>query len=72
MSSPIEEEDGFYILKRCPLSVSYYDENQAEIYQEALDWRFSQLLDEWKTDYSVTQQPVIQKITLNNLTEYIK
>lgn len=72
VSSPIEEEDGFYILKRCPLSVSYYDENQAEIYQEALDWRFSQLLDEWKTDYSVTQQPVIQKITLNNLTDYIK
>ena len=72
VSSPIEEEDGFYILKRCPLSVSYYDENQAEIYQEALDWRFSQLLDEWKTDYSVTQQPVIQKITLNSLTDYIK
>ena len=72
VSNPIEEEDGFYILKRCPLSVSYYDENQAEIYQEALDWRFSQLLDEWKTEYSVSQQPVIQKITLNNLTDYIK
>lgn len=72
VSAAIEQEDGFYILKRCPLSVSYYDENQADIYLEALDWRFAQLLEEWKAEYSVTQQPVMQKITLNNLTEYIK
>lgn len=72
VSTAIEKEDGFYILKRCPLTVSYYDENQADIYQEALSWRFSQLLEEWKGEYTVTVQPVAEKINLSNLTEYIK
>ena len=65
-------QDGWYILKRCPVSATVYDENQQDIAEAALDWRFDQTLRQWKTEYSVTVHPVVDQIDLNNLSEYIK
>lgn len=72
VSSPIVLSDGVYILKRCPISASYYDENQSDIYQAALDWRFDETLAGWLGDYPVTVSSVVDKIDLNNLRDYIK
>lgn len=64
--------DGYYILKRCPIPAGYYDENQSDIYQAALDQQFAEMLDGWKLEYTVTLQPLVEEITLNNLRDYIK
>ncbi|MBQ7492427.1 MAG: SurA N-terminal domain-containing protein [Clostridia bacterium] len=65
-------QDGWYILKRCPVSATVYDENQQDIAEAALDWRFDQTLRQWKTEYSVTVHPVVDQIDLNNLSDYVK
>lgn len=64
--------DGYYILKRCPIPAGYYDENQSDIYQAALDQRFAEMLDGWKDEYTVTVRSLVEEIDLNNLREYIK
>ena len=72
VSDIITTTDGYYILKRCPVSATYYDENQTDIYQAALDERFAQTLDEWKEEYPVTVEKIVDKINLSNLGDYVK
>lgn len=72
VSDLLTRQDGWYILKRCPLSASFYEENRQEIMNAAIDWRFDQELDEWKQGYSVTVEKIVDEITLENLTDYIK
>ena len=54
------------------MSATYYDENQTDIYQAALDERFAQTLDEWKEEYPVTVEKIVDKINLSNLGDYVK
>lgn len=72
VSELLVQQDGWYILKRCPVSATVYDENQQDIADAALDWRFDQTLQQWKTEYSVTVHAVVDKIDLNNLSDYVK
>ncbi len=72
VSDLLTRQDGWYILKRCPLSASFYEENQQEIAAAAIDWRFDQELDEWKQGYPVTVEKIVDEITLENITDYIK
>lgn len=72
VSDLITCSDGYYILKRCPIPASYYDENQSDVYLSALDQQFSETLEEWKSEYPVTVHKVVDEIDLNNLREYIK
>lgn len=72
VSELLTMSDGYYILKRCPVSASYYDENQSDIYQAALDERFAAMLDGWKSEYTVTVEKIVDKIDLNNFAGYIK
>ncbi len=64
--------DGYYILKRCPISVTYYDENQTDIYQAALDDRFAQTLEGWKNEYPVTIEKIVDQIDLSNASDYVQ
>ena len=64
--------DGYYILKRCPIPATYYYENQTDIYQAALDEKFAETLDGWKSEYTVTVSKIVDKIDLNNFADYIK
>lgn len=72
VSDLITLSDGYYILKRCPIPASYYDDNQSDIYLSALDQQFSETLEGWKVEYPVTVQKIVDEIDLNNLREYIK
>ena len=72
VSDIIAMSDGYYILKRCPVSATYYDENQTDIYQAALDEKFAETLDGWKSEYTVTVEKIVDKIDLSNLADYIK
>ena len=72
ISDIIAMSDGYYILKRCPVSATYYDENQTDIYQAALDEKFAEMLDSWKSEYTVTTSKLVDKIDLNNFSDYIK
>lgn len=72
ISDIITLSDGYYILKRCPISATYYDENQTDIYQAALDETFAQTLDSWKSEYTVTVEKIVDKIDLSNLSDYVK
>lgn len=72
VSGIIKEDDGLYILKRCPVSATFYDENQAEIAQMAMEDRFDLMLSEWKDEYTVTTGKILDKINLSNLREYLK
>lgn len=72
VSDILTMSDGYYILKRCPVSATYYDENQTDIYQAALDEKFAETLDGWKSEYTVTVEKIVDKINLSNFAEYIK
>jgi len=72
VSDIIAMSDGYYILKRCPIPATYYDENQTDIYQAALDEKFAETLDGWKSEYTVTVSKIVDKIDLNNFADYIK
>ncbi len=64
--------DGYYIVKRTAVSASYFEENQANILQSAIDWYFTQSLNQWKEDAQVTTTAVYKKINLENYMDYIK
>ena len=64
--------DGCYILKRCPVTASYYDENQRDIFLAACNDRFDEALNQWKAEYEVKLTKTGEKINLSNLSEYIK
>ena len=72
VSQPILQEDGCYILKRCPIPAGYYDENQREIFLAACNDRFEQSMTQWKTEYPVKVAGVVNDINLSNLTDYVK
>ena len=72
VSSVITTSDGYYILKRCPVPASYYDEHQTDIFLAACDDRFGDSMEVWKTEYTVTVSKVVDKINLSNLNEFVK
>ncbi|MBR5537270.1 MAG: peptidylprolyl isomerase [Clostridia bacterium] len=72
VSQPIVQSDGCYVIKRCPISAGYYDENQREIFLAACNDRFEQSMAQWKTEYPVKVSAVVDDINLSNLTDYVK
>ena len=72
VSDPIIQSDGCYILKRCPVSAGYYDENQRDIFLSACSDRFEESMDQWEAEYAVKVAKVVDEINLSNLTDYIK
>ena len=72
VSSVITTSDGYYILKRCPVPASYYDEHQTDIFLAACDDRFGDSMEAWKTEYTVTVSKVVDKMDLTNLSEFVK
>lgn len=72
VSKPIVMGDGCYILKRCPVSASYYDENQRDIFLAACNDRFEESMTQWKSEYPVKVAKIVDKINLSNLSEYVK
>lgn len=67
-----EGAEGYYILQRTPVNAAYFESNRDYILQSALDWRFSECLNEWKDDAEVIVSGVVDDITLNNMGEYVK
>ena len=67
-----EGADGYYIVKRLPLTAAYYDNNREAIQQEARDAKFNELLDGWKEDATVHTSKVYAKMDLENLWDYVK
>lgn len=72
VSDPIVMADGCYILKRSPVSASYYDENQRDIFLAACNDRFEESMAQWKSECTVKIAKVVDKINLSNLSEYVK
>lgn len=72
VSEVLTASDGYYILKRCPVSAAYYDEHQTDIFEAACDDRFEDSMTVWKTEYEVVVSKVVDKINLSNLAEYVK
>ena len=72
VSDIIAMSDGYYILKRCPVPATYYDEHQTDIFLAACDDRFGDSMEVWKTEYTVTVSKVVDKINLTNLAEFVK
>ena len=64
--------DGYYIVKRLPLAVTYYDDNQEAILQEARDVQFNQLLEEWTEEASVRTTDIYKKMDFDNLWDYVE
>lgn len=64
--------DGYYIIKRLPVSAAYFDENQDAVLQEARDDQFNRLLEEWRTQAQVKTTNIFDKMYLNNLWDYVK
>ena len=64
--------EGYYIIKRTPVSASYFEENQDMILQNALDWYFENSLEQWKADTAVTTTAAYNQINLDNYMEYVK
>jgi len=72
VSDPVVMADGCYILKRCPVSASYYDENQRDIFLAACNDRFEESMAQWRSEYTVKVAKIVDKINLSNLAEYVK
>ena len=72
MGGVYEGADGYYIVKRLPLTAAYYDNNREAIQQEARDAKFNELLDGWKEDATVHTSKVYAKMDLENLWDYVK
>lgn len=64
--------DGYYIVKRLPVSAAYFDENQDAVLQEARDSQFNQLLEQWAAQAQVKTTSIFDKMDLSNLHEYVK
>lgn len=64
--------DGLYVVKRLPVSASYFDENRDAIHESVIEWKYSQQLEEWKTQTTVTTSSVYKKINLENYMDYVK
>lgn len=64
--------DGYYIVKRLPLAVTYYDDNQESILQEARDVQFNQLLEKWTEEASVRTTDIYKKMDFDNLWDYVE
>ena len=64
--------EGYYIVRRTPVSASYFEENQDMILQNALDWYFENSLEQWKADTAVTTTAAYNQINLDNYMEYVK
>ena len=64
--------DGYYIVKRLPLAVTYYDDNQEAILQEARDVQFNELLEEWTEEASVRTTDIYKKMDFDNLWDYVE
>lgn len=64
--------DGYYIVKRLPLAVTYYDENQEAILQEARDVQFNELLEKWTEEASVRTTDIYKKMDFDNLWDYVE
>lgn len=63
--------DGYYIVKRLPLSAGYFDANKDSITQNARDAKFSELLEGWKKDSKITTTSLYDKMNLTNLRDYV-
>ena len=72
VSDPIIQSDGCYVLKRCPISAGYYDENQRDIFLAACNDRFEKSMAQWKTEYTVKVAKIVEEINLSNLRDYVK
>ena len=64
--------DGYYIVKRLPLAVTYYDDNQEAILQEARDVQFNELLEEWTEEASMRTTDIYKKMDFDNLWDYVE
>ena len=64
--------DGYYIVKRLPLAVTYYDDNQESILQEARDVQFNELLEKWTEEASVRTTDIYKKMDFDNLWDYVE
>lgn len=64
--------DGYYIVKRLPLAVTYYDDNQEAILQEARDVQFNELLEKWTEEASVRTTDIYKKMDFDNLWDYVE
>lgn len=64
--------DGYYIVKRTAVSASYFEENQNNILQNAIDWYFTQSIAQLKEDTPVSTTAVYSKINLENYMDYVK
>lgn len=64
--------DGYYIVQRTAVSASYFEENRDMILQNALDWYFSQTLETWKSETTVSTTSAYKKINLDNYMYYVK
>lgn len=65
-------DSGYYILIRSALSANYYSEHAEEIYYNAVDATFAAQIEAWKEESRITTTRVFDKMTLENLTDYLK
>ena len=65
-------DSGYYILIRSALSANYYSEHAEEIYYNAVDATFAAQIEAWKKESRITTTRVFDKMTLENLTDYLK
>lgn len=72
ISDPFVLSDGCYILKRCPVAATYYDENQRDIFLAACNDRFDETLTQWKAEFEVKLTKTGEKVNLTNLSDYVK
>ncbi len=65
-------DEGYYILIRYAVSANYYSEHQEDIYYNAVDATFMKQMDAWKESSTITTTKVFDKMTLDNLSDYLK
>ncbi len=67
-----EAEDGYYVVRRMPVSAGYFEQNRDYIAQTAQDWAFSQLLEQWRGTVEVRVDALVEEMNLQNLFTYIE
>ncbi len=65
-------DEGYYILIRSTVSANYYAEHQEDIYYTAVNSKFQQTLEDWMKASKVTTTKTFDKMTLDNLADYVK
>ena len=65
-------DEGYYIIIRYGVSANYYSEHEDEIYYNALDAKFAEEMAGWKKKCTVSTTKVFDKMTLDNLADYLK